>query len=1079
MASKPEEPGNFARRDLLLSFQEAAQKTWAESKVFEVDAPPEGEEKPKYFGNFPYPYMNGMLHLGHAFTLSKLEFATAFHRLCGKNSLFPQGFHCTGMPIKACADKLDRELSLYGCPPQFPTEEPEPQPAEASSDVKADPSKFKGKKSKAAAKKGTGTTQYGILKDSGIPEAEIPDFRDPLHWLRYFPPLAMRDIAAMGCGVDWRRSFITTDVNPYYDSFVRWQFETLKKKALVVKDKRYAVYSPLDGQPCADHDRATGEGVQPQEYTLIKLKALELPGKLAELEGKGTVFLLAATLRPETMYGQTNCWALPDGKYGAYRGLGNEIYIMAERSALNLSYQDMMPTTGRPECILEVVGQDLMGVPLSAPNAIHERVYVLPLLTILMNKGTGVVTSVPSDSPDDYTALMDLKNKPKLREKYSIKDEWVMPFQVVPIIEIPEFGNMAAVKVCEDLKIKSQNDTAKLAEAKGMVYLKGFTDGVMITGPHNGKKVSDAKPIIKQEMIDANLAMAYSEPEKTVMSRSGDECVVALTDQWYLLYGSPEWAEVTGQALDALNCYYSECLNGFKHTLSWLNQWACSRSFGLGTRLPWDPQFLVESLSDSTIYMAYYTVAHILQSGNIFGEGDSPVKAEDVTTEVWDYVLQTGPLPAASKICEETLRKMRREFEYWYPWDLRVSGKDLIQNHLTFALYNHTAFFAKDKWPRSIRCNGHLLLNSEKMSKSTGNFMTLERAIKEYSADAMRFAMANAGDGMDDANFEHSVANAAILSITRELAWIEETLAAEGSLRDEEPASFSDRAFDNAMNTACALAYESYDNLLFREAQKNCFHDLVRARDVYRFSVGPKGMNKCLVLKYVDIFTRINTPIIPHTCEHIWGNILNREGSVVKAGWPSAPAPNPTVAMASEYIESMIPSFRKAIAKAEAPPKAKKGQPAGPPPPKVTSATVYIADRFVGWQETVLQALATAYDTSSNGFPKTAVNEVMAAVKADPKLAGENEKALMKMVMPFAKFMMEKATVAGPAVLDVKLPFGEKATLEDNLDYMLRSLKLDDLSVAVCEGEGLPAECSAVYPGNPALVVPLPSATTS
>lgn len=47
-----------------------------------------------------------------------------------------------------------------------------------------------------------------------------------------------------------------------------------------------------------------------------------------------------------------------------------------------------------------------MGLPLSAPNAVHERIYVLPLLTILMNKGTGIVTSVPSDSPDDYTALM-------------------------------------------------------------------------------------------------------------------------------------------------------------------------------------------------------------------------------------------------------------------------------------------------------------------------------------------------------------------------------------------------------------------------------------------------------------------------------------------------------------------------------------------------------------------------------------------------------------------------------------------------------------------------------------------------
>lgn len=52
----------------------------------------------------------------------------------------------------------------------------------------------------------------------------------------------------------------------------------------------------------------------------------------------------------------------------------------------------------------------------------------------------------------------------------------------------------------------------------------------------------------------------------------------------------------------------------------------------------------------------------------------------------------------------------------------QASGKDLIQNHLTFCLYNHTAIWKDrpDRWPRSIRCNGHLLLNSEKMSKSTG-----------------------------------------------------------------------------------------------------------------------------------------------------------------------------------------------------------------------------------------------------------------------------------------------------------------------------------------------------------------------
>ncbi len=42
---------------------------------------------------------------------------------------------------------------------------------------------------------------------------------------------------------------------------------------------RNTIYSPLDGQPCADHDRATGEGVGPQDYTLIKLEVKELTGE--------------------------------------------------------------------------------------------------------------------------------------------------------------------------------------------------------------------------------------------------------------------------------------------------------------------------------------------------------------------------------------------------------------------------------------------------------------------------------------------------------------------------------------------------------------------------------------------------------------------------------------------------------------------------------------------------------------------------------------------------------------------------------------------------------------------------------
>jgi leucyl-tRNA synthetase len=64
-----------------------------------------------------------------------------------------------------------------------------------------------------------------------------------------------------------------------------------------------------------------------------------------------------------------------------------------------------------------------MGLPLSAPNAVYPVVYTLPLLTISMAKGTGIVTSVPSDAPDDYAALKELKEKELFRAKFGLTDE--------------------------------------------------------------------------------------------------------------------------------------------------------------------------------------------------------------------------------------------------------------------------------------------------------------------------------------------------------------------------------------------------------------------------------------------------------------------------------------------------------------------------------------------------------------------------------------------------------------------------------------------------------------------------------
>lgn len=855
------------------------------------------------------------------------------------------------------------------------------------------------------------------------------------------------------------RSFITTDANPFYDAFVRWQFNTLKRIGKVIKAKRMAVYSPLDGQPCADHDRSSGEGVGPQEYTLVKMEVYQesLVGALVSLAGK-QVFLAAATLRPETMYGQTNCWVLPEGDYGAFEMGNGEVLVMCDRAARNLAYQEHTAAPGVSVKLVGFKGSDLIGCAVKSPLAVLQKIYCLPMLTILMNKGTGVVTSVPSDSPADFMAMSDLKAKPPMREKFGVKDEWIMPFDVVACVHIPEFGDACAPVVCEQLKIKSQNDKVKLEEAKHLTYLKGFTDGVMLLGEFKGRAVKEVKPLIKDAMLASGDAIVYSEPEKAVMSRSGDECVVALTDQWYLEYGEATWLEKSMKCLANMNTYHDESRRAFEGTLGWLRQWACSRSFGLGTRVPWDEEFLIESLSDSTIYMAYYTVAHLLQGGDMYGKARPSVEPGLMTDDVWDAIFLGKELEPGSQFPKELLREMKTEFEFWYPFDLRVSGKDLIQNHLTFAIYNHTAIWEDDesKWPKSFRTNGHLLLNNEKMSKSTGNFKTLKQSIEEYSSDAMRFALADAGDTIEDANFVDDTANAAILRLTKELVWIEEIIATskKGDGRSGDQESFADRVFENAMNVAIAATQENYEKMMFRDALKSGFYDLQSARDGYRVMCGGDGlMHSELAMKYIEVSTLLLAPICPHTCEHIWGTLLQKGGTVTKAGFPIGTTPDAKLVAAARYLDETCVSVRKGVAKATAPAKQKGGGSSGVA--KIcNAANVFVADAFVGWRATCLDILRSNFDDSKapgDRFPP--INDILAAVKDSPLSTQADFKNVMKQVMPFVKFKMVEAQGIGLDALSEKLVFDERAILTENIEHVKKVCDLTEVNVLSCTDE--------------------------
>src|SRR3989344_4786642 len=78
------------------------QKKWADSKIFEANI----SDKEKFFLTFPYPYVNLSPHIGHFYTIMRVETFARYKRLKGFNVLFPQGWHCTGSPIVAAANRV-------------------------------------------------------------------------------------------------------------------------------------------------------------------------------------------------------------------------------------------------------------------------------------------------------------------------------------------------------------------------------------------------------------------------------------------------------------------------------------------------------------------------------------------------------------------------------------------------------------------------------------------------------------------------------------------------------------------------------------------------------------------------------------------------------------------------------------------------------------------------------------------------------------------------------------------------------------------------------------------------------------
>lgn len=820
----PEKKESPKPRDDAAYFREIEkrwQSKWAEAGLFEAEA---DSKKPKFFANFPYPYMNGKLHIGHLYTFLRAEIFSRYKRMRGYNVLFPFAFHCTGTPIMAAARRI-----------------------------------------KEGEEK-----QVKILLDMNIPEAEIKKFEDPLYWIDYFPKAARADLEALGAAIDWRRSFRTTEINPPYSKFIEWQFNKLKEKKYVAKGEHPVAWCPKDKMATGDHDRVQGEGVVPEEMTLVKF----------EIDGK---IFPAATYRPETTFGVTNMWLNQDAVYAEAK-VGKETWIVSKEAVEKLKDQNHAVSV-----IREIIGKEFIG--RSCKNKITGvLVPILPAVFVDPKIGTGVVMSVPGHAPYDYIALRDIQRAP---QNYGLNENLVSSIKPVSLIKVEGFGEFPAVEICETMKIIDQNDE-RLEEATKTIYKKEFHGGILkdITGKYKGLTVSGAKESIILDFKKKGAAASFFELPESVVCRCLTPChVKIIDDQWFMKYSDQGWKKKTHQALDKMELYPDDARSQFNYVIDWLNDWACSREAGLGTRIPWDRKWLIESLSDSTIYMAYYTIAHIIQDEKI----DS-AKSYDA---FFDYIfLGKGTASAIEKefgIKKEKSEKMRKEFLYWYPFDFRNSAKDLVGNHLTFSLFNHTAIFGEKFWPKGFGVNGYVTVEGEKMSKSKGNFYTMEQILDKYGADVSRITDMMGGEGLDDANWDSRLAD----TFSKKLLSIKE-LASSGP-KKKKNSGHIDNWLISQVYRQIKSATEAMDETKFRSALMASYYEMQAAYKWYERRAEHTDTEAAEF--FVETQIALLAPFSPHICEEAWG-ALGKKGFISAAKWPEFDAKK--IDETAEKMESLI-----------------------------------------------------------------------------------------------------------------------------------------------------------------------------
>ncbi len=773
------------------------QKKWEEEKLGDAEV----NKKPKFFIIFAYPGIAGYQHVGHMRGFSYTDAIARYKRMKGFNVLFPVGTHASGNQAIAFAKKIKNKNEDW----------------------------------------------INHLLDNGCPKEKISELTEASNIVNFFNEVYVDMWKKIGFLADWER--FTSTIHDDYQKFIQWQFLKLKQNNLLIQKPYYATFCPSCGPVAVDPsetDISRGGNAERNEYTLLKFKL-------------GTEYLVAATLRPETIYGQTNLWINPESNYVKVK-INNETWVMSEQAAQKLSYQKENVVIGE-----KVSAKELLGKKATAPG-INREIIILPSKFADANLATGIVTSVPSDAPYDYIALKDLQNNREECEKHGLNQGEIQNIKLIPIIKSKGYGEFPAKEICEKLGIKNQDDP-KLEEATKEIYKAGFHTGVMRenSAEFSGKSVAEAKELMKQKLIQLGKADVFYDLSEEVVCRCGTKVVIKrIDDQWFIKYSDKELTEKSKHWVQHMNVYPEEYKTNLPSILDWFQDRACARLGNwIGTKISFDQKWIVEPISDSTLYPAYYIVSKYVNTKKI--------KKEDLTEEFFDYTFLGKGVPK-----NKLWKKIRKDFDYWYPLDINLGGKEHKTVHFPVFIMNHVGVFEQKCWPKGIFVHAWVTGKGGKISKSKGGAEPLPKILKKFSADAFRLYYSHIGSAHADIEWDEDSAQKYKNGLER----IYSIFCEAKNLKEEKKPI--DNWLTNVVNQKINQASESLESYDLRTFANTVYFSVI---EDFKWYLRRLGNNKKVFENCLKIWCKTLTPITPHLAEELWEFFGNKK-FVTTEKWP-------------------------------------------------------------------------------------------------------------------------------------------------------------------------------------------------